>query len=677
MSLPISESPSAGERTELVLAALTAPTAVPSNNEPRRQRKVRRAAAEATEDWLAFRELLETPVERSPIFEHEFRRPPGLGVQTGRQSALPPVRREEQFNAGLLQTTLRLLVWLRGAMQFGLGIVSDRLRGRDSQHQRARRLRETFESLGTTFIKVGQQLSMRLDLFPYAYTRELESMLDKVPPMPFESAVATIERTTGKPIAELFRQFDRAPIGSASVACVYHAVLHTGEEVAVKVRRPNIGNILAADMRAFGWLLAVAEVFLFRPGFTKNFLHELSTMLFEELDFVREARFSELYRRRMRKERQFHFVTAPKIFPDESNHEVLVSEFVCGVWMNEIITALETKDLAAQERLHQMRLDPVLLARRVQLISRYNNFENIFFHADLHPANILVQPGNRIVLIDFGSCGSFNRRELNSWRAWFDAQSVNDIGGMVQAAMAIIEPLPPIDKDEFGARLEQMFWNDLYAIKSKNSAWYERVSSRLWLGFMRLTREFQIPMRLNTLRMIRASMLADTIAARLDHDQNPYKEFRYYERGAGRRAKRRLHKRLRQFCSPRIFTRLEQGFDSGVKLLYRVQKTVESLSSINIVPLVSKAAETAKLIIQWVASAVTIATTAALVMVVAQFMSYYGGFGDSPRTFLQDFFSVLGNGLFQLVVLAIGAVLMRRFYYRMNDRDRYVNDRRN
>jgi ubiquinone biosynthesis protein len=677
VSIPLSDTPSPDERAQLVLAELTAPTAVPSDNDPRRQRKVRRVAADAAEEWRAFRDMLETPVERSPIFEHEFRRPPGLGVQSHRESALPPLRREETFKAGLLPTIGRLFVWIRGAMQFGLGVLADHLRGRNSQHQRARRLRETFESLGTTFIKFGQQLSMRLDLLPYVYTRELESMLDKVPPIAFEAAVETIERSTGKRMAEIFQRFDRDPIGSASIACVYHAVLHTGEEVAVKVRRPNIGNILAADMRAFSWMLAVAEVFIFRPGFTNNFLHELRTMLMEELDFVREARFAELYRRRMQKERQFRFTTAPKVFPDHSNHEVLIAEFVCGIWMNEILTALETTDLVAQERLHEMHIDPVLLARRIQLISRYNNFENIFFHADLHPANILVQPGNRVVLIDFGSCGSFNRRELNSWRAWFDAQSVNDIGGMVQAAMAIIEPLPPIDKDDFGARLESMFWNDLYAIKSKNSAWYERISSRLWLGFMKLTRQFDIPMRLNTLRMIRASMLADTIAARLDHDHDPYKEFRYYERGAGLRAKRRLRKRLRMLCSPRVFTRIEQGFDSGIKLLYRTQKTIESLNSINIVPLIGKAAEAAKQFVQWLVIVGGIATAASLGAITVQYIAYRAGFGDAPRTFTQNFVSVLQNGPYQLVALGVAGIMLRRVYYRMNDRDHYANDRRN
>jgi predicted unusual protein kinase regulating ubiquinone biosynthesis (AarF/ABC1/UbiB family) len=324
-----------------------------------------------------------------------------------------------------------------------------------------------------------------------------------------------------------------------------------------------------------------------------------------------------------------------------------------------------------------MRIDPVLLARRIQLIARYNNFENIFFHADLHPANILVQPGNRVVLIDFGSCGSFNRRELNSWRAWFDAQSVRDIGGMVQAAMAIIEPLPPIDKDDFGARLESMFWNDLYAIESKNSAWYERISSRLWLGFMKLTRQFDIPMRLNTLRMIRASMLADTIAARLDHDQNSYKEFRYYERGAGLRAKRRLRKRLRMLCSPRKFTRLEQGFDSGIKFFYRVQKTLESLNSINIVPQISKAAEMIKQFLQWLFTVGSVAGAASLIAIVMQFVTYRAGIGEAPRTFTQNYGGVLMNGWFQLFALAVAGIMMRRVYYRMSDRDHYANDRRN
>ncbi len=633
-----------------------------------RREKIQRAAAGATRRWRKLHsDVAAAPAaaDRLPLYQ-SLPRPPHLGVTRSKDPALPPRRPDLQFHAGRMRTAWRLLRWFYAAAWFGCGVLLDKLRHRDSEASRAERLRRTFESMGTTFIKLGQQLSMRLDLLPYAYTRELENMLDDVRAMDTDVAVKVIERTSGRRIEKIFAVFDPKPIGSASVACVYQAVLKSGERVAVKVRRPGIGELLMADMRALGWLMTIGELFIMRPGFTANFLYELQTMLLEELDFIREARFNELFRRRTRKAR-LRFASAPKIFFEHSNAEVLVAELLEGVWLTDVLAALEHDDRAAQHRLEEMGIDPIILARRIQTIARFNNFENIFFHADLHPANVLVRPGNEIVLIDFGSCGSFSRRELNSWRRWFDAQSVNDVQGMVQAALAIIEPLPPIDKDSFGLRLETVFWNDLYAIKSKHSEWHERISARMWIGFLKLSREFGVPMRLNTLRMIRASMLADTLAARLDHDQDPYGEYRHYERGAGKRAKRRVVKRLRRLFGPGKWVRLEQGIESGVKLFYGVQRTVDSLASIGIIPLIGKAAEVVAIAVKSLFYAGALAGVWAMVNLICNVAT---GARPEERIYLHLLYHVIvNNGWYQIAAMLPLLLVGRRILIRLRDRD--------
>jgi ubiquinone biosynthesis protein len=606
-----------------------------------------------------------------PVFT-DLPRAKGLGTTKRRAPAFPPRREEPTFEAGFFSTIGRLFLWLAGGLHFAFGVLFDRLRGHDSDATRAVRLRHTFEMLGTTFIKFGQQLSMRLDVLPYAYTRELESMLDHVPPIDEADAIAIVERAIGKPIHEAFSRFDSDPIGSASIACVYHAVLKSGEHVAVKVRRPGIGEKLIADMRALQWLLMLAELALIPPDFTSNFIRELRMMLVEELDFVREARFGDLYRKATRKHKQFHFVTAPKVFFKLSNAEVLVTEYVQGYWMHEIITALETDDEAAVARMHEMNIDPLVLARRVQLIARFNNFENIFFHADIHPANMLVQPGNKIVLIDFGSCGSFSRKELNSWRRWFDAQSVNDVSGMVQAALAIIEPLPPINKDEFALRLEAVFWNDLYAIKSKQSDWYERISARVWLGFLKLSREYNVPMRLNMLRMIRASMLSDTIAARLDHDQDPYKEFRHYEKGAGKRAKKRIIKRLRRLLGPSKYIRIENGIEASLKSFYQIQRTLDSIRNIRIVPLIGKAAQAFLLALRtsmWIGGIASLWTIS--IFLKEAWDRWRNPAAPEPQDLPATLTETLLDWRFELVALFIVMLAGRRVLRRLMDRDKY------
>jgi len=631
-----------------------------------RRERIQRVADQAARCW----QDREDRIHGAELPKPPPSRPQGIGVAPDRDFALPPPPHQEVFKAGVWVTLSRVGLWLGGAARFFLGNLWDKVRHRDSITRRAERLCKILRSMGVTFTKLGQQLSMRLDLLPYEYTRELENLLSNVDKIDPDVAKATIERKTGKPLDEIFAAFDFDTVGSASIACVYRAVLRTGEEVAVKVRRPKIGNDLAADMCALGWLMTLAELVYLRPGFTANFLAELNMMLMEELDFVREARFGEIFRRRMRKTKQFHFASAPRVFFEYSSNEVLVTEFVSGVWVSEILTAIETKDAPALAKLAAMNIEPVILARRIQLIARFNNFEHIFFHADLHPRNILVRPGNRIVLIDFGSCGSFDRKELNSWRRWFDAQSVNDVAGMAQAAMAIIEPLPPIDKAEFSQRLQTMFWNDLYALKSKHSHWSERISAKLWMGFLKLSREFEVPMRLNTLRMIRASMLADTIAAKLDNDQDPYKEYRFYEKGASKRARKRVIKRLRTLTGPRKIPRIEQGIESGLKFFYRLQRTFDSLDFIGIIPLIGKAADAIKRIFL---TLFTIGGTAVVwtLLIMAYHFLFHHRLASCPdlRFFCILWNEVLQNRMFEVVAWIPILIAIRRIYVRLKERE--------
>ena len=214
---------------------------------------------------------------------------------------MPLQKHEETFAAGIFRSLLRLIVWLTALARFGARVLLDVLIGRGSPERRARQLRETIESLGATFLKLGQQMSMRADLLPYVYVVELERLLDKSPPFPFAEAITLIERATGAPLDRTFSHIDPKPIGTGSVACVFRGVFADGRHVAIKVRRPGIGRRFAADMRVLGWLLWVAELFYLPPGFSINLLFELKTMLFEELDFTKEARYTEIFRRQVRK----------------------------------------------------------------------------------------------------------------------------------------------------------------------------------------------------------------------------------------------------------------------------------------------------------------------------------------------------------------------------------------
>lgn len=208
----------------------------------------------------------------------------------GAHVALPMMRKVE-FKAGIFLAFSRMLRWLWLALSYSFGGALDVVLRRASVERRAIRFRKLIEGAGGSFIKVGQQLSVRADLLPHAFCIELSKLLDRVPAMPHQQAVAIIERGTGKPLEEVFRSFDPKPIGSASLACVYQAVLKTGERVAVKVRRPEIGQMIAADLRALDWLMTLSEILTFvPPGSTVELRRELRSMLMAELNFRNEAR---------------------------------------------------------------------------------------------------------------------------------------------------------------------------------------------------------------------------------------------------------------------------------------------------------------------------------------------------------------------------------------------------
>ena len=209
------------------------------------------------------------------------------------------MRHSSPFQAGLWLTLRRLFVWNVGLFIFLSGILGDKIRQRDTIMIRAVRLRETFARISGTFIKFGQQAAVRADSLPYATCEELTKLLDKVAPFPTEQAIAAIERVTGRPLAETFQQFDPEPIGSASIACVYQAVLHNGDEVAVKVRRPGIGDLFVADFRVLGWLFGMMEALtlVYRDYFGGSAQHVDEGVGF----FYKEARFQEIFRRRAKK----------------------------------------------------------------------------------------------------------------------------------------------------------------------------------------------------------------------------------------------------------------------------------------------------------------------------------------------------------------------------------------
>ncbi|MDO5059059.1 MAG: ubiquinone biosynthesis regulatory protein kinase UbiB [Neisseria sp.] len=255
------------------------------------------------------------------------------------------------------------------------------------------RVREALESLGPIFVKFGQVLSTRPDLLPAAYVRELAKLQDKVPPFDADVARQQIEHSLGRPLNELYAAFEHEPVASASVAQVHKARLHSGERVAVKVLRPDIRPVIEQDLALLRFAAGWAEK-LFSDGKRlkpREVVAEFDKYLHDELDLLREAaNASQLGR-------NFHnsdMLIVPKVYYDLCSRSVLTMEWMDGT---------PVSDIAA---LREQNIDLHKLARYGVEIFFTQVFRHGFFHADMHPGNILVAPDNRYIALDFGIVGS-------------------------------------------------------------------------------------------------------------------------------------------------------------------------------------------------------------------------------------------------------------------------------
>jgi ubiquinone biosynthesis protein len=263
---------------------------------------------------------------------------------------------------------------------------------------RAERLRKALENLGPIFVKFGQVLSTRRDLLPVDIADELAKLQDRVAPFPSEQAIASLEKAFGRPVGEIFARFDPVPVASASVAQVHFAVLHDGREAAVKILRPGIGTVIENDLGLMDSAAGLIEA-LFAEGRRlkpREVIAEFSKHLHDELDLLREASNASQLRRNFA-ERDMLLV--PEVFWDYCHPDVMVMERMTGIPINQI------------EEIRRAGVDLPKLARDGVEIFFTQVFRDGFFHADMHPGNILVAADGRYVALDFGIVGTLTETD--------------------------------------------------------------------------------------------------------------------------------------------------------------------------------------------------------------------------------------------------------------------------
>lgn len=575
-----------------------------------------------------------------------------------------PRARHVHFEASILSTLMRLGVWLWSAARFVFGNLGDVLAGRDSEQRRAVRLRRIFEDCGGTFAKFGQLLSIRADILPYAYCAELSRMLDQSPPFPTSEAIAIIEKSLGRKLGEMFEAFDPEPIGSASISCVYQAELLDGKRVAVKVRRPGIGPLIAADLRALDWLLVMAEtVTIITPGATRGFRQDLQSILFRELNFRTEARHTDLFRRRA--ERRGTDVTAPLIYFQYCSEEVMVSELVSGVWMWEIMAAVDSNDQDFLAKLRLQGIEPKSLASKLMLAMNREVHLEPFYHADPHPANLVVMPNNTICYIDFGAIGRFSTRSRKTFRELSHHMVKGDIGRMVNASIGLAGPLPPVDIEMIRRELTKVYADWVYTQKSRDAQWWERSMAQIWLRTMEVARQYNMPMSFETIQYFRAAFCYDSIVNRLNKDLDVAKEYRAFIREMARGARHRMRKRLKSRLfgpTDRDYLVVEELGDMGSQFMFQLQRSVEE-PIVQFKNVVGKIAYIARLLMRL---GYLIAAGFGIALLSDKVSRQWSGTGIDWDHVTSRFTSF---GWVQLVAIAAALVVIRRIVIRLSTPD--------
>lgn len=372
------------------------------------------------------------------------------------------------------------------------------------------RLRRILEDLGGTFIKLGQMLALQPDVLPLQYCNALFDLLDRVPPIGYRDVESVMTEELGRPPEEVFDRFDRRPLASASIAQV-HVATFRGREVAVKVQRPTVETDFAGDIRlmkaAMGWIrrLRVERLYwLLEP------LTEFIAWTEDELDFRHEARCME---RLLRDGKGAPAQKVPEVVTELTTRRVLVAEYLGGVTILEYLRARDRRDELTGRRLARQGFDPDTFAHHVVDNFFTQVFAHGLFHADLHPANLMILPGNVVGYLDFGITGAlspFSRRHLVTMTL---AHTRGDIEGMAAAMFEVSVPEAGADVEAFRAGMRRLA-----------ATWYERRSdgvhlcksfTMVMLDMLRLSRATGVWPERDIIKYIRSAMAVDGLVTRL------------------------------------------------------------------------------------------------------------------------------------------------------------------
>jgi ubiquinone biosynthesis protein len=374
-------------------------------------------------------------------------------------------------------------------------------------------LREAFEQLGGSFVKFGQILSLQIDTLPIEYCNALLGLLDRVPTASPEQVTGVFRREFNAPPNEIYASFDYQALASASIGQVHRATLKDGTPVAVKVQRPGVHYDFHRDvllMRGFVWL-----IFLFRVKtlyFIRDIVREMSTWTKDELDYTREAGYCALLAQNAEGS---HTERIPKIYWDFTTPRILTMEFLPGPTVSTYMKMVDNGDTESLERLRDSGFSPGVFSENIISNFLRDAFHFGAFHADLHPANLLILPNNVVGYVDFGIVARLTpearRKQVELTRAYST--------GSPEAIFKEFLNICTLTKD---ADLEGM----RHELITLSKRWYRepavgtevrfRISvTAAMLDMLQVARNYGVLVDREMIKYIRGTFLADGLISRL------------------------------------------------------------------------------------------------------------------------------------------------------------------
>jgi len=324
------------------------------------------------------------------------------------------------------------------------------------EYTRYERIRMAAEELGPTFIKLAQVLSNRPDIIPEALVKEFEKLQDRVPPFEFAQAKIIVERETGKKIEDIFEEFAEKPMASASIGQVYKAKLRTGEEVVVKVQRPDVAETIALDLGIIKEAVKRADRYLKKQGVlnAEEVVRVFDRAITKELDYLNEARNIDRFRATYRHRADFY---VPKAYREYSTNKVLIMEFMKGCKITDV------------KQLKEWGISPARIVEKGMDIYLSQIFEYGYFHGDPHPGNILVNEEGTIILLDFGMVGQLMKKDKYAFAGIFIAMSRHDAREMANQMRKLAVEDNITDMRQFVYDLNDMIEDYSYLDVSESS----------------------------------------------------------------------------------------------------------------------------------------------------------------------------------------------------------------